>query len=872
MSPEKSLDSANDGPGAKYHGIRLKLLLAFGFVAALTVAAGAIGLLSYRTVGSAVTSITRTTLPQLQAANALGEESAAIAAAAPSLEAAASMDQLEQLVAGLKQRSTRLFSLMDDLGRLGIAAGQIGDLRRLVATLSDNLERQNQGVATRLALRQKRSDIVTKVTEVHAKLLWHLKPAVDSAEGTVKGQGEMLVANTDVETEEIGSAASGLIEAFQLRTNIAELASEIVASTRAVSQPQLGLLRRRLDNAWARIKEKVGEEKDYLGGRDLKNWAYELYALADGDLGSFAQRKLQLAGASSEDRAKDLETRLAIILERTDSLEEDMLNDLGIQLSRSGGRIGIAARNLREQNQSSVNSLVGGGVASLRTYLILEATGNLVAGRLTEAAQTTSEDLVGQLKGYFDQESKKLVDVAATLSREGEHPAIRSRVDALVGYGRGEDGLFALRSRELKVAADGAALLDDNRRLIEQLSASVAAIAETVQHGVAEASSAVDRAIDDGRRWLIVIAVVSLAAAILIGWFYVGRAVAGRLTRLAAVMNRLAGGDLSIEIELAGNDEITSMARTVQVFKDNALEMKRLTAEGEAIKRRAEEQRRAEMLGLADSFETKVGSAIKLFEHSASGIVDTATKMGKRVGRSAESSLEASAATERTNEYLAELGRATSEMSVSVSEVGGQVQEASAIALRAVDQARGTNATVQGLADAANKIGEIVALITNIASQTNLLALNATIEAARAGEAGRGFAVVANEVKNLAGQTAKATDEIAAQIAGIQGSTREAVGAIVEITGTIETINGISTTVAQSISRQREATSQIVEVVAQVSADAKVYQERFSDVAKTSAYSYGSAIRVIWAAKDLVKPTRTVIEQVDTLMSAMRTG
>ena len=228
--------------------------------------------------------------------------------------------------------------------------------------------------------------------------------------------------------------------------------------------------------------------------------------------------------------------------------------------------------------------------------------------------------------------------------------------------------------------------------------------------------------------------------------------------------------------------------------------------------------------------------------------------------------------TQRTADYVAELNTALIELSNAVASAGDKVGEASGIAVQAVEQARKTNNTVQTLAVAGNKIGEIVQLITQIASQTNLLALNATIEAARAGDAGRGFAVVANEVKNLAGQTANATDEISALVSGIQGSTKDAVDAIQEITHTIERINGISAEVSDSMSHQKDTTDRIVGVAQQVSGDAVLFKDRFGEVAKSSAASYASAIRVIWAAKDLRRPTQSMVEAVGTLVTTLRTG
>ena len=246
--------------------------------------------------------------------------------------------------------------------------------------------------------------------------------------------------------------------------------------------------------------------------------------------------------------------------------------------------------------------------------------------------------------------------------------------------------------------------------------------------------------------------------------------------------------------------------------------------------------------------------------------------MGRRVGDSATRSMGATAASRRTATNVSELTHAAATLSQSVADVRGRVSQSSKITHEIVLHAEKTNDAMGGLIAAADRIGEVIRLITGIAAQTNLLALNATIEAARAGPAGKGFAVVANEVKVLANQTAKATNDISAQIANVQRVTHDVVGAITLITETIEQIKEITGLVSGSIQQQDEATQNILSVIDQVSSDVDLFNEQFSDVAATGAASYASAIRVIWAAKDLSKPTSVLTGEIEALLSELRTG
>ncbi len=456
-------------------------------------------------------------------------------------------------------------------------------------------------------------------------------------------------------------------------------------------------------------------------------------------------------------------------------------------------------------------------------------------------------------------------------------PGNRARIDAVEVVFFQAVSACADPVREAGATTNATQIVQAGARLAKECDPSLGAaiadgkkLTDELMAQSRQESDALDNRV--GRMIVISLGVTALGLiiAMAVGLWIAAKGITQPIQLLSAVMERFARDDLDTDVPgTARGDELGVMARTVQVFKQNALERRGAEArEREEIATR--EKRAQSIAALTQDFDAKAADLLGIITHAAGELKGTAQSMTATAEQTTRQALEVSSAADQASANVQTVATAAEELTSSIREISRQVDQSASVAAAAASDAEQTNRSVQGLAESSARIGEVVSLINDIASQTNLLALNATIEAARAGDAGKGFAVVAGEVKTLATQTARATDEIGQQISAVQAATSQAVAAIGGIVKRIAEINMIATAISSAVEEQSAATSEIARNIQEAATGTQRVSNNIGGVNQAAGETRAASDQVLTASESLISQSAYLEGEVSKFLTGVR--
>jgi methyl-accepting chemotaxis protein len=577
--------------------------------------------------------------------------------------------------------------------------------------------------------------------------------------------------------------------------------------------------------------------------------------------------------ASVRQRLVDRAARIALvdfavsahqtIIEMLAPLSDDAKFDLMMGVE---GLTGLANR---EAVLRAVDALDLGAAGRTQALDELRAEANQALAILAETAIMADKDLLPPMNERFVAAGDKIARLSSKLDHSAASEALRHGLDEFLHFGDPETGVVAARRRELLGVAQDVSLIGVNHEKAAQLAGAVEETVQLARQTSAKAVAVSRNSIGRSEAILFALVLFNLLAAAAIAYFFVEKGVVSPLTRLEDVALALASGNFDVRVPHFGQNEIGRMAAAIEVLKLNSIRARDFEAERSA-RLAAEAQRREKIETSIAAFDTSGRELSKALAAASVEMDSTARAMSESAQEAGQEVTNVNAAAAQAADCVHRAADAAEEMSQSICDICAKIGESSNIALRAVGEAKRADSTMRGMAQVAGRIGEVVGLIRQVANQTNLLALNATIEAARAGDAGRGFAVVASEVKDLAMQTEKATQDVAAQVAAIQATAEDAVEAIRTINATIEKMNEIAKAVAAAMTQQSVATGEIARAVHIAAESTSQVNQSIRTVDREVAGTGTAACRVLAAAADLGQRADALQSEITQFLGEIR--
>ncbi|MFD2263257.1 methyl-accepting chemotaxis protein [Lacibacterium aquatile] len=851
-------------------GIRAQLMVAFAAVVSTTLIAAGVGLWSTQSVSNQTHAVTAQQMPAVTGVALLQLSTADVAAAAARLARVENEEERTKAITVLVEAMERLKTAL-----AALEARKMFDTASFAAELNalDIAEKKlEQLVRQRLAKTAERDARIASLNVTREDFALAVLGPSESAIQVLALAAKDLPQTADYEiTGVLDSFVQVLIPLLESGRNSVKLMQLVQTGATATDVASVYA-------AWT----------DYVPALlQLSQTGQVLQQGEDVKLKAVGQKMSQLASTLSEpvdifdvmrasvDPAKSADERATAqksVAERVAKAQKEYAvvdQSLGPAITGTRASIVIRGRDLSYTIEEAMKTFIGKDIANYQRLLQLSASTNYLVSLLAESASADSGDRINNLEAQIQEGTDAIENIVKTMDIN-TYGAIVLAAQKLMTFAEGAESLPSLRREQLDLISFSAAAVADTSERATRMVAAAEALSASARAQADAAGVAVEQAAVQAKNLLWVIVIGSLILAVLIVWLYVGRRIVARLTLLADAMRKIAGGDLNVATNVSGEDEVGEMAQALEVFRSNASEIANAQAEAQAARDRSIAERRQARLEMADGFEASVKQVVDRVTNAVQGLRRTA----ETVGQSADDTMrEASAAadsSQRATHSVHTVAAAAEQLLSSIREIGTQVQRSSNATQKAVTDAQDTQNTVTELSQSAQRIDEVVKLINGIAAQTNLLALNATIEAARAGDAGKGFAVVAGEVKNLANQTAQATEEISQQIAAVQSSTGAVVGAISQIAKTVTELNEISSVIAAAVEQQGAATQEIARSVDEAAGNTGDALGRIDMVRGAAETAGQSATDLNTAARSMAEDADALNHEVDGFLKQIR--
>jgi methyl-accepting chemotaxis protein len=824
-------------------GIKVRLQLAFGVVAVMTVVAAVVATMSFSETERGFERVSTREVPMMTDALRLSVASGEISAAAARYVSATSSDDRRLIAAHIANRSRELDTIMDRL-RVGQgASGGFSIAEPMAQRLKENLKALEGAISERTGLRDQLDTRIDALHKVHNRISDKLTPIVDDSYFEVVTTAEDVGQSGDITVRTLIEGGMQVMQAMVEVGAETNLVTGLLTSGALTTSPGiLALLEDRFTASARRAEKQLAKLPPGTKFDPLKERVRGLIKLAD-----FAPRE----GADGMERL----TRVFRAHEALSNLLLGLIDDLNFDVV-------MQSEDAVKRTSKTVKDLVAVQITGLRNALEIAAQTHLVTSLISEAAVARDAASLVPMQDRFKAASDLLVKASKGVTDKD----IKAAIEALLTFGQGDGSLFALRASEIAAAARADKTIEENVTIQRSLDRAVAVLVGDAEKSMQSGSIKLVQDLARNRMLLMIVAAASLLVAAAIAVFYVQRRLVRRLTSIGDAMRALSSGDTDMTVPAAGDrDEIGEMARSLEVFRSGEIERREMAARQEA-EQAAQRARATGIEHMIGDFRATVTAVIAAVSDNVARMETTARTLSSIAAEADNQARAASASSEQTEMNVRSVAGATEELGSSILEISGQAAQANGVVERATGIAKSADQLVGQLSAGASRIGDVIKLIRAIAEQTNLLALNATIEAARAGEAGRGFAVVASEVKTLASQTAKATEEIALQIGAIQSSTAEAVEAIRQISGVMSDISGFTSTIAASVEEQSASTQEIGRNVQQAASGAKELAGSMATVTEAIDETNRSATQVLDASSALTAQAGTLQQAVDQFL------